>query len=302
MVTPPIWTRALSEPEALRRDGRFLVEGRLALERLLALEGGAARVVAVLSTGTAARALQLEARLPGRVEVRSPAEMAALTGFNFHRGVLALVERPAMLSVDTLLKAVGPALHTASAGEQLRSPGGDARRPQADHADCLRPHAFVRSVFVVLEHLVDVDNVGSCFRNARAFGASAVLLDDRCADPLYRKAVRTSMGMVLDMPWTTAPAPAIFDALQARAVTTIGLTPRADAAPLPDAAAAIDPDAPVALVVGNEGHGLSAETLARCTCRARIAMAPGADSLNVGTALAIGLFQVSNGGLLPPQV
>jgi tRNA G18 (ribose-2'-O)-methylase SpoU len=142
---------------------------------------------------------------------------------------------------------------------------------------------------VVLEHLVDVDNVGSCFRNARAFGAAAVLLDDRCADPLYRKAVRTSMGTVLELPWTVAPIGEIVEALHTRGVSTIGLTPSGDAPDLATVFRAMHVDASLALVVGNEGHGLTVETLARCSHRACIPMAAGADSLNVATALAVGL-------------
>lgn len=261
-VTGIDWVATIADAAALRRAGLFLVEGRLVLERLLSMvPNGADSVVAVLATAAAAHALDLEARCSGRLDVRTPREMAALTGFNFHRGVLALVERPPMRSVEELL------------------------------GKCRRPSAEGRPVFVVLEHLVDSDNVGSCFRNARAFGAAGVLLDERCADPFYRKAVRTSMGAVLDMPWTVAPVGAIIDALQARGVTPVALTPQADATLLHVLTLRIGAQASLALVVGNEGTGLSLDTLARCTYRAAIPMAPGADSLNVATALAVGLYE-----------
>jgi len=275
-MTPVDWAGRLADPASLTRDGLYLLEGRLPLERLLSgTSGGAQRLVSVLATEAAARALDLEARLPGRVEVRTPAEMAALTGFNFHRGVLALVARPPMRSVEEIVSAGA----SWQDGGMLKGDG--------------------RAVFVVLEQLVDADNVGSCFRNARAFGAAAVFVDDRCADPLYRKAVRTSMGTVLEVPWTVAPVQQVITTLQARGVSTLALTPHAEAPVLPDAVNALEPSAPVALVVGNEGAGLSAATLARCAHRARIPMAPGADSLNVATALAVALYTLSQVGPRP---
>lgn len=104
-MTPIDWVATLADAAALKRAGLFLVEGRLVLERLLScLPDGADRVVGVLATAAAARALELDARLPDRLEVRTPGEMAALTGFNFHRGVLALVRRPPMRAVEELLE------------------------------------------------------------------------------------------------------------------------------------------------------------------------------------------------------
>jgi tRNA G18 (ribose-2'-O)-methylase SpoU len=145
---------------------------------------------------------------------------------------------------------------------------------------------------VLAEHLVDVDNVGSCFRNARAFGAAAVLLDERCPDPLYRKAVRTSLGMVLEVPWTQAPFPALLDGLEAAGVATVGLTPDGKSSvSVSEVVGGFTANAPIALLVGNEAHGLSPEARARCTHLARIPMAAGADSLNVATALAVALYE-----------
>src|SRR5690606_4476243 len=97
--------------------------------------------------------------VPAMLDVRAPQAMQEVTGYNFHRGVLALVRRPVPVPVAVLI-----------AGLPAEAP------------------------LVVGEHIVDVDNVGSIFRNARALGAAGVLLDDTSADPLYRKAVRTSMG------------------------------------------------------------------------------------------------------------
>jgi tRNA G18 (ribose-2'-O)-methylase SpoU len=177
-------------------------------------------------------------------------------------------------------------------------------------------------VLVVTEHLVDVDNVGSCFRNARAFGVAGVLLGDRCPDPLYRKAVRTSLGHVLDVPWVQAPIADILGALRERGIATVGLTPhergtpnaerraqasggdrRNDEPEMPGTGrptatvaairAVLPADVPVAVVVGNEGSGLTPATMAGCTHLARIPMAVGADSLNVATALAVALYELT---------
>ena len=257
--------------------GGFLVaEGRLVIERILAgAAGGPDAIVAVIAAPAAARALRLEEHVADRLTIRAPSEMEALTGFNFHRGVLALVRRPPVADVRHVIAA-------AMAGsEGTRYPLPVTRDP----------------VMAVLEHLVDVDNVGSCFRNARAFGAACVLLDDRCPDPLYRKAVRTSLGHVLEVPWARAPTVEILDGLRERGIQAIGLTPlpgngRQASGRLRDVLDGLDPRLPVALIVGNEGRGLTAVTLAACTHLGRIPMAAGADSLNVATALAIALYEV----------
>lgn len=215
--------------------------------------GGPEAIVSVMAVPAAVSALDLEGRLGDCLDVRTPAEMAAITGFSFHRGVLALVRRPRPLAVDEALDSGGP------------------RR------------------VLLIERLADADNVGSCFRNARAFGATCVLVDDRSADPLYRKAVRTSTGHVLDMSWAQAPIDELLDALTARGIVTIGLTPRATDS-IERVHADMAGDASIAVLVGNEGDGLSAETLVRCDRLARIPMSPAADSLNVAAAAAIALY------------
>jgi tRNA G18 (ribose-2'-O)-methylase SpoU len=301
-VPPVDWSAALSDPAALRADGLFVAEGRLVLKRVLdGASGGPDAIVSVLAAPAAVKALDLEARLPGRVTVRSPAEVASITGFNFHRGVLALVRRPPMLSAR---EAIAAALTAGMDNRPMltpETPKAHGPGPEAE-ADGRRP------VIVVAEHLVDVDNVGSCFRNTRGFGAACVLVDDRCPDPLYRKAVRTSMGHVLEVPWAQAPIDDILDALNERGVATVGLTPHdrrpseaGQASPpserrvptLPETRLALLDGRAVAVIVGNEGEGLSNATLARCSHLTRIPMAEGADSLNVATALAIALYELT---------
>jgi tRNA G18 (ribose-2'-O)-methylase SpoU len=273
------WSSALIDPQALRVQGLFLAEGRLVLERILAgAAGGPGAVVSVLATPAAVRALRLDERVSDRLTTRTPAEMESITGFNFHRGVLALVRRPPALAVGGLIRRA-----IADRETDVRYPDSDAQNQV--------PGTRNPALLVVAEHLVDVDNVGSCFRNARAFGAAALLLDERCPDPLYRKAVRTSMAAVFEVPWAHGSMSEILDSLAAAGVITVGLTPDASAATLDEIGSRVARQAAIALVVGNEGHGLSEDTRARCTHLARIAMADGADSLNVATALAVALYE-----------
>jgi tRNA G18 (ribose-2'-O)-methylase SpoU len=137
--------------------------------------------------------------------------------------------------------------------------------------------------------LNDFENLGALFRNAAAFGVDAVLLDPQCADPLYRRSVRVSMGHVLRVPFAVLPG-AWPDSLAAlRDFTVLALTPDPSATPLRDV-----PVPPRwAVLLGAEGPGLSPAALAAADLRVRIPMAPGVDSLNVATAAAVAFAQLS---------
>jgi tRNA G18 (ribose-2'-O)-methylase SpoU len=141
----------------------------------------------------------------------------------------------------------------------------------------------------VLESLNDFENLGALFRNAAAFGVDAVLLDQRCADPLYRRSVRVSMGHVLQVPFAVLPGswPQSLGAVRAAGFRVLAMTPAADAVPLAEVAAATS--GRWALLLGAEGPGLSPGALACADERVRIPMAPGVDSLNVATAAAVAL-------------
>ena len=141
---------------------------------------------------------------------------------------------------------------------------------------------------LVLEDLVDHANVGAAFRSGAALGVDAVLLGPRCADPLYRRAVKVSMGAVFALPWTRVPD--WYDALptlSARGFTTVALTLAPDAVPLEEAVAGRDR---VALVLGSEGHGLTSRWEESADRRAIIPMAAGIDSLNVAAAAAVACY------------
>ncbi len=171
-----------------------------------------------------------------------------LTGFHLHRGALASMERPATPPVASVLD-------------------GAAR-------------------VLVLEDVVDHTNVGAVFRSAAALGMDAVLVTPRCADPLYRRSVRVSMGTVFQVPWTrVAPWPAGVGELRDLGFTVAALALSEDAVPLDVLAA--DPPGRLALVLGTEGDGLSPRTLAAADLVVTIPMAGGVDSLNVGAAAAV---------------
>jgi tRNA G18 (ribose-2'-O)-methylase SpoU len=173
-----------------------------------------------------------------------------VTGFHVHRGALASMQRRPL-------------------------------RPLAEVLD------GARSV-LVLEDLMDHANVGSIFRNGAALGFDAVLLAPRCADPLYRRAIKVSMGTVFAVPWTRITH--WYDALpqlSEAGFTTVALTLAEDSVPIEEAVAGLDK---VALVLGSEGHGLSPRWEKASDRRAIIPMSAGVDSLNVAAATAVACY------------
>jgi tRNA G18 (ribose-2'-O)-methylase SpoU len=145
---------------------------------------------------------------------------------------------------------------------------------------------------VVLEDLVDHDNIGSAFRNAAGFGASAVLLSPSCADPLYRKSVRTSMGHILRVPFGRFGEkdwPRGLDALRERGFAVAAMTPADDAIDIDAFARTLTGERRLAILLGSEGPGLSTRAMRAADARVSIPMAQGADSINVAAALAVAL-------------
>lgn len=235
-------------PDLPGRKGLVIAEGTIVVRRMLD-----SRFAATGLLGVARRYEELAADLAG-LDVpyyRATAEvMAEVVGFHLNRGVLAVARRPAEL----------------------------------DPADVL---AEARTV-AVLEGVNDHENLGSIFRNAAGLGADAVLFGDRCADPLYRRAVRVSMGHALRVPFARLPEwPGGLAELRRRGFRTIALTPDPSAVTL---AAAMTGDR-VALLLGAEGPGLTEEAMAATDIRARIPMSPGTDSLNVATAAAMAFYE-----------
>ncbi len=244
--------RGVRDPELLRDHGVFIAEGRLVVQRLI--EQSPFRVRSVLVTPPALTALAATlAASPADVFTVSLDVMALITTYNVHRGCLAIAERAAAATLDALLASRGP--------------------------------------LVVLENVGNPDNVGGTFRNAAALGASGVVLSPGCSDPLYRKAIRTSMAATLTMPFVVAePWPESVERLRLAGWKVIALSPGADRE-LADVARGVG-STRTALLLGHEGEGLSVDAARLATHHARIPMAAGADSLNVATAAAVALYEL----------
>ncbi len=244
--------RAIRERDLVGREGRFVVEGEVVLR--LMLTRGRFRLESVLLsrrrlTGSPDLAADVPADVPLYVAEDSVIEASA--GFAVHRGVLAIGLR----------------------GEQGTPEALIAGLPE-------------KALVAVGIGLANHDNMGGLFRNAAAFGADAVLLDATSCDPLYRKAIRVSVGAALVTPFVRyGSAEAILTALERAGFTCFALSP-AGALDLTE----VRPPARAALVLGAEGPGLPDHLMRRMTTL-RIGMAGGLDSLNVATASGIALHQ-----------
>jgi tRNA G18 (ribose-2'-O)-methylase SpoU len=230
--------------------GLFLAEGEKVVRR--AVEAGY-RVRSLLMAPRWLDTLRdvLEAAGDAPCYLADPAIIEGVTGFHVHRGALASMHR----------------------------------RELPGRADVL---AGARRI-VVCEDLVDHTNVGSIFRSAAALGVDGVLLSPRCADPLYRRAVKVSMGAVLTLPYTRLAG--WYDALtdlREAGFQVLALTPAADAVPLDE----IPLGHRVALVFGAEGAGLSPRWLATSDARVTIPISRDIDSLNVSAAAAVAAYIV----------
>ncbi len=253
--------RNVPDHDLLVQGGLFVAEGRLVVRRLI--EARRFPVQSLMVTDAALSPLRelLETQPELPVYLVPQSVINGITGFNIHRGCLALGERPRPSHWRELMK--------------------DARRA------------------IALERIGNADNVGSVFRSASAFGVDVVLLERTSTDPLYRKAVRTSMGAALTMAYAEAePFAEVLRELARDGWVVVGMTPSPDALPIRPLALTVS-DRNVAVVVGNEGEGLSEAALAACTHRARIPMTNSVDSLNVATAAAIALYELHQ--LAPPS-
>ena len=185
------------------------------------------------------------------VFVGTPEVLEAITGFHLHRGAMAAMHRPAPLPVEDVLAG--------------------ARR------------------VAVLEDIVDHTNVGAIFRSAAAMGMDAVLLSPQCADPLYRRSIRVSMGTVFQIPWARLPEwPEDVGVLRDAGFTTAALELADDAITL-DELERRSYDK-LALVLGTEGAGVKEQTLDRVDLTVMIPMRAGVDSLNVAAASAVAFW------------
>ena len=250
--------RDIRERDLVGRRGLFIAEGIVVLEKLVGSRDHAPLSLLIADTRVAA----LEgvwSRLPDTVPVfvGTREVIDAVAGFPLHRGVLAVGRRGADSGADALLRRVAD-----------RGSGSDV---------------------LLLCGIANHDNMGGIFRNAAAFGIGAVLLDAQCCDPLYRKAIRVSVGAALTVPFARLgrdeDARSLFDR---HAISPIALSP-SGAVPLAD----WRPDGRTAIVLGAEGPGLAPEVMAHMPT-VRITMAPDFDSLNVATTSGIVLHHLTS--------
>ena len=244
--------RSIADPQYLQGHGLFVAEGRLVLRRLL--DSYRFETRSILLTPAAADSLgDVLDRTTAPIYLAPQALMNEIAGFNIHRGCLAIGARPA---------AVG-----------------------------LEPDTLERATrIVILEGVNNPDNVGGIFRSAAAFGVDLVVLGPGCGDPLYRKAIRTSMAATLEVPFASGGAwPDAITRLRDHAVEVLALTPASSAAPLDTFRASSHR---VALLLGAEGAGLSAGAFERASARLRIPMSGNVDSLNVTTAASIAMYEL----------
>jgi tRNA G18 (ribose-2'-O)-methylase SpoU len=244
--------RAVRERDLVGRDGLFVAEGRVVLEKLARAGRHPLRSVLIADKRLAGLA-EVLAALPAQTPVYAApqAVMDAIAGFPIHRGVLALGER---------------------------------REPAArDLLSGLGREALVVGLSAIANH----DNMGGLFRNAAAFGADAVLLDADCCDPLYRKAIRVSVGAALTTPFARlAPGEDLAEVLAQAAFEVLALSPRGGVE-----LRQLTCGPRVAALFGAEGPGLGPGLMARART-VRIAMAGGFDSLNVATTSGLVLYQL----------
>jgi len=269
MPSSPTSVVRIADPHDARlADYRALTD--VALRRILEPDGGlyiaeSAKVISrALAAGHRPRSVLVQEKwlddvvglleqheAPAPVYVVTDAVAETLTGYAVHRGALAAMHRPVLPGVAEVV-------------------------------------AGARTV-LILEDIVDHTNVGAAFRGAAGLGADAVLVTPRCADPLYRRSVRVSMGTVFQVPWTRLPEwPEARGVLHASGLHLAALALDDDAVPLDEFAAA-RPDR-VGLLLGAEGDGLSRRALEAADTIVTIPMAGGVDSLNVAAASAVALW------------
>ncbi|WP_103355329.1 RNA methyltransferase [Amycolatopsis sp. CA-128772] len=240
-----------------RPGGRGLViaEGTVVVSRLLA-----SRYPVRALLGVPRRFAELADDLAGLdvpQYVASAETMADVVGFHLNRGILAVADRPAPLTVSEVVGGTGPV--------------------------------------AVLEGVGDHENLGALFRNAAALGVSGVLLGPGCSDPLYRRSVRVSMGHVLRVPFgPLTDWPGGLDDLRARGFAVAAFTPRPGSVPLRELRERAP--GRVALLFGAEGPGLTETALAAADHAIRIPMPAGVDSLNIATAAAVAFYELARGG------
>ena len=234
-------------------QGLFIAESPLVIGR--ALDAGYVPVSVLMDSrhinGSGRDILDRVGNIP--VYAAEDAVLTRLTGFHLTRGMLCAMRRPALPSVEEVCR--------------------DAAR------------------IAVLENVMNPTNIGAIFRSAAALGVDAVLLTAQGSDPLYRRALRVSMGTIFQVPWTIFPEGDWQELLHALGFRTVAMALRDDSFHIADER--IRSEEKLAIVLGTEGDGLRNDTIARCDYTVKIPMTHGVDSLNVAAASAVAFYQLA---------
>ena len=234
-------------------DGLFIAESALVIER--ALDAGFEPVSFLAETRLLPKAEAILARCPEELPVYT-AELSVLerlTGYALTRGMLCAMRRPALRHAEDLLQST--------------------------------------SCVAVLEDVMNPTNLGAIFRSAAALGVEAVLLTESCTDPLYRRCIRVSMGNVFSVPWAYLPDEHWQSLVHDNGFESVAMALREDAKVLWDPA--LREIKKIAVVMGSEGPGLKASTIAACDHTVTVPMTNGVDSLNVAAASAVAFYQLA---------
>lgn len=235
------------------RHGMFVAESPLVIER--ALDGGCVPVSFLMeSRHVEGKGRALIERCPGIPVYAAPIDvLIQLTGFHLTRGILCAMYRPKLPTAEQVCEG--------------------AKR------------------IAILENVMNPTNIGAVFRSAAALGIDAVLLTSAGSDPLYRRAIRVSMGTVFQVPWAYLPPESNWiELLHKMGWRTAALALKDDSLPIYDQR--LMSEEKLAIVLGTEGDGLCASTIARCDYTVRIPMTHGVDSLNVAAASAVAFYQL----------
>ncbi|MFC4610874.1 TrmH family RNA methyltransferase [Streptomyces maoxianensis] len=255
----------LTDVELRRRrepaEGLFIAEGEKVIRR--AKDAGYEMRSMLLSAKWVDVMRDVVDELPAPVYAVSPELAERVTGYHVHRGALASMQRKPLPTADDLLQSARRpvAMESVNAGQRV----------------------------AVFEDIVDHANLGAAFRNAAALGVDAVLLTPRCADPLYRRAVKVSMGAVFQVPWTRLESwPKDVELLRTHGFTTAALCLSGQSITIDELASRNIEK--LALIFGTEGDGLTPEALIAADEHVRIPMDAGVDSLNVAAASAVAFY------------
>lgn len=210
--------------------------------------------------------------------------LEGVTGFHLHRGALAAMQRPEPLPLASVLASSQRVAIVEDVVDHTNV--GGCKPPQASES---RSEPKRRSRIAIFENIVDHTNLGAAFRSAAAIGVDAVLVTPSCADPLYRRSIRVSMGTVFQVPWARIDSwPADIDLIKEQGYVVAGMTLGEGAITLDELVAEEHPH--LALVFGTEGHGLTRQADRRLDRRVTIPMMHGVDSLNVAASAAVAFY------------